>query len=136
MLSALASGQIVRAPKTGTSASGTRWCNATIRVPCGQDREGAAVSAFVTVLAFNDVADRLSRLGQGDSVAVQGPLKQTTYQTKDGETRHGLELLAQSLLTPYDLRKRRGDDRASRDKSTRSAPHAPARVDFDDEIAF
>ncbi len=136
MLCALASGQIVRTPKTGTSASGTRWCNATIRVPCGQDREGAAVSAFVTVLAFNDVADQLSRLEQGDTVSAQGPLKPTAYQTKDGEPRRGLELLAQSLLTPYDLRKRRGDDRASRDKSTRSAPYAPAGVDFDDEIAF
>lgn len=137
MLSALASGQIVRTPKNGTSASGTRWCNTTVRVPCGQDKEGAAMTAFIVVLAFNDVADQLSRLEQGDTVSVQGPLKPTEYQTKDGEARHGLEIIANALLTPYQLRKRRGyAERAPAGKSAPSAPYAPAGVDFDDPIAF
>ncbi len=137
MLSALASGQIVRAPKTGTSASGTRWCNTTIRCATGQDREGAALTAFVNVLAFGETAEQLSRLGQGDSISVQGPLKPTEYQTKDGEARHGLEIIANALLTPYQLRKRRGyAERAPAGKSAPSAPYAPAGVDFDDPIAF
>lgn len=104
MLSALASGQLVRDPKSGTSASGTRWANTTIRCPTGADREGNALTSFVTILAFNDDADRLARLGKGDAVSVQGNLKQTEY-VKDGETRHGLEIVANSILTPYALKK-------------------------------
>lgn len=144
MLSALASGQLVRDPKTGTSASGTRWANTTIRCPTGTDREGNALTSFVTILAFNDDADRLARLGKGDAVSVQGNLKQTEY-VKDGETRHGLEILANSILTPYALKKKRGDsDRAPAGKSAPNAPdgwavYAPtasAGAAFDDPIGF
>ncbi len=110
MLSALATGQIVRAPKHGTSASGTRWANATMRCSTGTDREGAAVTAFITVAAFNDQADQLAKLGQGDAVSVTGPLKQTQYTRDDGEVRHGLEIVANGILTPYQVRQKRGDD--------------------------
>lgn len=143
MISALVSGQLVRAPKSGTSASGTRWCNTTIRCAAGQDKDGATVSAFVTVLAFGDVADQLARLEKGDTVSAQGPLRPTEYQTKDGETRHGLEIIANALLTPYQLRKWRGDaDRAPAGKSARSAPDSWAVYDrasgqdFNDDPSF
>jgi single-stranded DNA-binding protein len=110
MLSALASGQIVRAPKHGTSASGTRWANATMRCSTGTDREGAALTAFITIAAFNDQADQLAKLGQGDAVSVTGPMKQTHYTTDAGELRHGLEIVANGILTPYQVRQKRGDD--------------------------
>ena len=108
MLSALASGTLVRDPKSGTAASGTKWANTTIRANVGQNREGEAEAAFITIVCFGDVADRLARLAKGDAISVQGPLKPTEYQ-KDGETRHGLEIIAQALLSPYDLRKKRGN---------------------------
>jgi single-stranded DNA-binding protein len=108
MLSALASGTLVRAPKSGTSASGTRWANTTIRCSTGTDKEGAALTSFVSVICFGDTADTLAKLAQGDSISVQGALKQTEY-TKDGETRHGLEIMAQGILTPYALKQKRGD---------------------------
>lgn len=113
MLSALASGQIVRAPKHGTSASGTRWANAVMRCSTGTDREGAALTAFITVAAFNDQADQLAKLGQGDAVSVTGPLKQTKYTLDSGEVRHGLEIVANGILTTYQVRQRRGDENAS-----------------------
>jgi len=109
MLSALASGQLVRAPKSGTSASGTRWANSTVRCSTGTDREGAALSSFVTVVAFGDTADKLARMAQGDAISVQGPMKQTEYTTDSGEVRHGLEILANSILSPYSVRQKRGD---------------------------
>lgn len=146
MLSALASGTLVRTPKSGTSASGTRWCNATLRVPCGQDKEGAALSAFVTILAFSDVADQLARLDAGDAVSVAGNLKPTEYQAKSGEIRHGMEIIANALLSAYQLRKKRGDtDRAPAEKSAPTAPPPdewgrtygrPGGQDFDDAITF
>ena len=109
MLNALASGHLVRDPKSGTSATGTRWANATIRCNIGQDKDGAAQTAFVTVVCFGDVAERLARLGKGDAISVQGPLKPTTYE-KDGETRHGLEIVANAVLSPYDARSKRSDE--------------------------
>ena len=145
MLSALASGTLARDPKSGTSANGTRWANTTIRCSTGNDREGNALTSFVTILAFNDVADRLAKLAKGDAVSVQGSMKQTEY-VKDGETRHGLEIMVNGILSVHDVRKRRPDsDRAPAEKSARSAPSAPdswaiygkaAGQDFNDDISF
>lgn len=120
MISALASGQLVRAPKSGTSASGTRWANATLRCSTGTDREGAALSSFVSVIAFGDTAAKLAKLAQGDAISVQGPMKQTEY-TKDGETRHGLEILANALLSPYMVKQKRGDSEGSSANRQRAA---------------
>lgn len=147
MIAALASGQLVRAPKSGTSASGTRWANSTIRCSTGTDREGAALSSFVSIVAFGDTADKLAKLAQGDAISVQGPMKETAYQ-KDGETRHGLEILANSILSPYSVKQKRGDSetKAHRnhasdsdreqfqayDKFARGVNAAPARDDFGD----
>jgi single-stranded DNA-binding protein len=113
MLSALASGQLIRAPKHGTSASGTRWANATMRCSTGTDREGAALTSFVQVVCFGDVADTLAKMTQGDAISVQGPMKQTEYTRDDGEVRHGLEIVANGILTTYQVRQRRGDENAS-----------------------
>lgn len=149
MIQALASGTLVRAPKSGTSAIGTRWANATLRCSTGTDREGAALSSFVSVIAFGDTADKLAKLAQGDAISVQGPMKQTEY-TKDGETRHGLEILANALLSPYMVKQKRGDSegkekRATSHNSGREASRAydqfargakEARADFDDPIRF
>jgi single-stranded DNA-binding protein len=114
MLSALATGQIIRTPKSGISASGVKWANTTIRCPCGQSREGDQETAFINVICFGDQADKLARLDKGDAISAQGALKPTQYE-KDGEQRHGLELLAQAILSPYGRRKKRGDpgDQAS-----------------------
>ena len=109
MLSALASGTLARDPKSGTSASGVRWANSTIRVSTGQDKEGSATTSFITIVCFGDVADQLGRMGKGDSISVQGPMKQTQYE-KDGETRHGLEIMANGILNPYQIKKRRGNN--------------------------
>jgi len=134
MLSALASGTLVRDPKTGVSANGTRWSNTTIRANVGQSKEGDAESAFITIVCFGDVADRLARLSKGDSISVQGNLKPTEYQ-KDGETRHGLEIVAQALLSPYDLRKKRGNG-DSNHQGQRPPQRDYGAYEFDDRPGF
>lgn len=134
MIAALASGQLVRAPKSGTAASGTRWANTTLRCSTGTDREGAALSSFVTVVAFGDTADKLARMAQGDAISVQGGLKQTEFTTDSGEVRHGIEILANSILTPYALKQKRGDSEAKAANSNHG--WNPPRVDFDDPINF
>lgn len=130
MLSALASGTLIREPKSGTSTSGTRWANCSIRCSTGTDREGAMTTAFLTVVGFGEVAEKLGRLGKGDSVAVQGSLKPTEF-IKDGQTRHGLEIVAQEVLTPYQIKMKRGSE------PRQDGPaHAAGAPDFDDPITF
>ena len=139
MLSALASGTLARNPKSGTSASGTRWANSTMRVSTGNDREGNALTSFVTILAFNDDADRLAKLGKGDAISVQGPLKQTEYQ-KDGETRHGLEILVNGILSVHDKRKKANGNRNGSDRQSHASGQERGRQShdypFDDAPGF
>ena len=135
MLSAIISGSLVTDPRSGTSKSGTEWSNAVVRVPCGQNREGEAETAFVQVAAFGSEAAKLSRLAKGDSVSAAGALKPSEYQAKDGTTRHGLSLTATGILSAYQLGKKRGtpdDQRPARSSQQRQQrPH-----DFDDEVSF
>ena len=111
MLSGLIAGTLTSTPKSGTSASGVKWANALVRVPCGTNREGEAETAFVQLAAFGSHAEALARLGKGDSISAQGQLKPTVYQ-KDGQERHGLSMTANQLLTEYAIRKKRGDNQA------------------------
>ena len=134
MLTGLLAGTIASTPKSGTSASGVRWANCVIRCPVGQDKEGAAESAFVSVACFGDDADALARLGKGDSVTAQGSIKPTVYE-KDGQERHGLSMTAAHLLTAYQVKKKRGDQpsQPSRNQGNgRGADH----FDFDDRPSF
>ena len=110
MLSALLSGTLASDPKSGTSKSGTSWSNCIVRVPCGQNKEGEAETAFVQVACFGSHAEALARLGKGDSVSATGSMKPSEYQAKDGTTRHGLSLTATAILSAYQVRQRRGDD--------------------------
>jgi single-stranded DNA-binding protein len=109
MLSALLSGTLASDPKSGTSKSGTSWSNCIVRVPCGQNKEGEAETAFVQVACFGSHAEALARLGKGDSISAQGQLKPTVYQ-KDGQERHGLSLTATGILSAYMVKQKRGDD--------------------------
>jgi single-strand DNA-binding protein len=150
MLSALASGTLIREPKSGTSTNGTRWANTTIRCTTGTDKDGASLTSFINVVCFGDVADRLAKLDKGDGISVQGSLKQTEFE-KDGTVRHGLEVMAQALLSPYQVKAKRGDSDGKAanyqraDNSGREASRAydqfargakEARADFDDPISF
>ena len=150
MINALITGTLATDPKAGTSKSGTEWANAVVRCPCGQNREtGDQESAFVQVACFGSEAGKLARLARGDAISATGALKPTEY-VKNGETRHGLSLTAQAVLTAYQVRQRRGDleGKANRKHASDSdreqfqaygrfakAVKEP-RADFDDPIGF
>ena len=50
------------------------------------------------LVAFGDVAERLSRVRKGDSVSVHGVLTQKPYETSQGEQRDGFSLLVESMV--------------------------------------
>jgi single-strand DNA-binding protein len=59
-------------------------------------RDGAKL--YVTVSCWNKLVQNVgATLGKGDPVIVYGELQTTSYQTKDGQTRSGLELRARGI---------------------------------------
>ena len=138
MLTGLLAGTIASTPKSGTSASGTRWANCVIRCPVGQNREGEAETAFVSLACFGSDAEALARLGKGDSISAQGQIKPTTY-TKDGAERHGLSMAAAHLLTAYQLRKKRGEQPSQTSRASGQGRGHQGHGDdypFDDQPGF
>lgn len=60
------------------------------------------------MIAFSDTAiPALLALAEGDSVAIAGELKVSTYTDKDGAARPSLDLTAHAVLTPYAVSRKR-----------------------------
>ncbi len=62
---------------------------------------------IVSGVAFGDVAEQIAALKKGDAVAVAGSLKPSQWTDKtSGETKHGLNVTVQKLITAYDARRK------------------------------
>ena len=105
MIDALISGKLVRDPALRIGQSGKPFCNFLLSVHTGDESP-----VVVSGIAFADVAEKLATLKKGDAVAVVGPMRPTTWADKaSGEERNGLNITAQAVLSPYDVKKRRGN---------------------------
>ena len=124
MLDVLVSGKLVRDPVTRTGQSGKPFTTCLLRVDVGEEEQ-----MLVSVIAFQEVGEKLGRLKSGDAVSVAGSAKLSSWE-KDGETRHGLSVTASSVLSAYDVRRRRGSEGA-KDKPARASD-----AELDDEIPF
>lgn len=102
MLSILASGTLVSDPRERMSTTGKTYCTASMRVPA-EDSDAMLVS----IIAFaSDAVAALLALSKGDSVAIAGRAKLSTWE-KDGEQKHGLSVVADKVLTVYAAGKQR-----------------------------
>jgi len=102
MLTALVSGTLTADPVERTSTAGKPYSTALMRVPC-EDAEAMLCS----LIAFAPEAVRsLVVLTKGDSLAVAGRGKLTTWE-KGGEQRHGFSVVADQVLSAYQVDKRR-----------------------------
>lgn len=109
MIAALVNGTLAADPVPRTTANGTPFWTATLRIPAGED------SLFVGVATFSETAgERLMRLAKGAALAAAGTLEQTTWTDKAGAERTGWRMTAAEILTVYQARKKRrsaeGDD--------------------------
>ena len=96
MLNILASGVLVADPVERRSVTGKTYCTASLRVPAED-----ADAVLVSVIAFGgDAVQAILALSRGDSVAVAGRAKLTSW-TKDGEEKRGLSAVADKVLTVY-----------------------------------
>lgn len=103
MLNVLASGALIKDPQQRTAATGKPFATALLRVPV---EDGEPV--FASLIAFESAAvDALLALAKGDSVAVSGRGKLTTWQGQNGEQRHGLSIVVDRVLTAYQAGKQR-----------------------------
>jgi single-stranded DNA-binding protein len=131
MLGVLIGGRLIRDPQVRTGQGGKSFTTALVRVPVDQGED----SLLVSVIAFQETAERLARLKAGDSVSLTGSAKLSSWE-KDGEMHHGLAVTASALLTTYDVRQRRGDPRASGASDPAPAAGLDPAPDPDDPLGF
>jgi single-stranded DNA-binding protein len=122
---AIVTGALFRAPEQRTSKAGKPYVTATIR-----EKEGET-TLWWKVVAFSDSAQaELMRLGDGDAVSAQGPLKVETYE-KDGATKTSLSVVADRVLA---LRQPPKERKAETPSGT--ATYRGGAAAFDDAIPF
>ncbi|MDD2608397.1 MAG: single-stranded DNA-binding protein [Giesbergeria sp.] len=122
MIDALISGKVYGQPAQRSGKNGKLFALAKLRAT-GTDGQ----AQFISVIAFDDgpVAALLA-LKEGDSVAVTGPLKVATWQDKEGNHRPSLDIVAQQVMTVYQVRHKRS---ATQAESAPEQHHLPPRED-------
>lgn len=102
MINTLLSGKVHGQPETRVGKSGKTFCTAKLIVPTD------AESCWANVVAFREDAIRsLMALSAGDSVSVVGTAKVGAYLSKTGEPRPTLDVVAEAVLSVYEVTKRR-----------------------------
>ena len=100
-LAVLAQGVLVSAPSERTAANGKTFAVAQIRVATDED------PVLASLIVFNDEAKgALLALGKGDSLAVTGRAKLTSWTGRDGESKHGISIVVERAMSAYEVTKR------------------------------
>jgi single-strand DNA-binding protein len=129
MIDALVSGKLIKDPSTRTGASGKPYAQFLLSCHIGEEQP-----VVVSGIAFGEVSERIARLQKGDSVAVIGSLKPSSWSDKvTGETKRGLSITANNSLSPYDIRRRKP---VSEPDQARKPSHGGQDRPFDDELTF
>jgi len=104
MIDALIAGKIYGKPTQRTgSASGKPFATAKMRIATGDGE-----SIFVNVICFETgTCTALLALADGDAVAMAGTLTPKVWTDKTGTAKPALDLVAQHLLTPYHITRKR-----------------------------
>ena len=110
MFDGMISGRLIRNPRMGNTKNGNAMANALLSVRCEQ----ADDSALVSVIAFEQAAEKLGRLEKGDAVSVAGPCRMSEWQNPDGEIRHGIAITAHNVMTAFQRRKKGGHSASQR----------------------
>jgi single-stranded DNA-binding protein len=133
MIDAAFFGVLGRDAERKTSKAGREYLRFNVRVGNGDDVQ------WVSVLAFNDVAELAGRLRNDAHVYIEGPLSADAWLDRDGKPRASLSVMTWKCAETHRIGrnkpKHRDDDRAD----TAPAPPNGAgslRDDLDDEIPF
>lgn len=94
---ALATGKLMQAPTTRTGKTGDGFTLATTRAATDDG------DVLVKIIAFGQAGETLAGLGAGDALSVTGRAKLNHWTGNDGQERHGLSVVADGVLTPYQM---------------------------------
>lgn len=141
MIDALIAGRLYGKPAERTSRHSRPFATGKVRTATRNDE-----ALFVGIVAFKpDLVAALLALDDGDSVALSGQLTIGTYTDRQGAARPSVELLAETITTPYHVSRKRAAQRPAEDEGAepRAADEPPAAHtptsngrDFDDPIPF
>ena len=122
MIRALLTGQLYGDPQARTSQAGKTFATAKVRA---DGKDGSTL--WVSIIAFNDLADRLLTMKANAALALSGKLEVSAYIAKNGEPAAGLSVVCDELATL------KGKPRP---KAATAAPHAqqPVIAGFDDDL--
>jgi hypothetical protein len=116
MIDALIQGHIYGQPAQRTAKTGSTFVTTKVRVAAG-DGEGI----FASVICFDaTTCTALLALGDGDAVAMAGPLTPKVWTDKEGIAKPALDIVCHQIVTPYHVQRKR---RATTDKDNSPANH-------------
>lgn len=94
MIRTLLTGNLYGEPQARTSKSGSTFATAKVKA---DGKDGAVL--WISIVAFNEVADRLLTLPANAAVALSGKLEVSAYTAKTGEPAAGLSVVVDELAT-------------------------------------
>ncbi len=100
-ITALVTGKLIAMPEQRTGSSGKPYVRATLAAHDGE------ADSLVSVIAFGSAAEQLGALAKGDTVAISGRAKVSTWTGRDGSPKSGLNVTADIVLTAYQLKQKR-----------------------------
>lgn len=126
-LRTLATGTLIADPACRAGAKGP-FTTATIRV---EAEAGEAI--LVSLIGFGGQAEQLLAHSKGDALAVGGRAKLTSWTGRDGEQKHGLSVVVESIATARPAPRQR----APKEPGDRAAPTPrDGGRPFDDDLSF
>ncbi len=94
MIRALITGTLYGDPQARTSQAGKSFTTAKVKA---DGKDGSAL--WVSIVAFNDLADRLLTMKANNALALSGKLEVSAYTAKDGTPAAGLSVVCDQLAT-------------------------------------
>ena len=101
IITTLLTGRLIADPEQRTIGSGNPFV--TVRLVSGTHAD----SVFVSGIAFGATSGLVAALAKGDTLAITGRTKPKSWAGKDGNPKAGLDVVADRVLTPYHLKRRR-----------------------------
>ena len=89
----LATGVLASPPQRRQGAKAL-FATASLRI-----NAGSGETAFLSLIAFNESAERLLEFGAGDALSVSGPTRPTSWTNSDGEERRGISVTGEQIAS-------------------------------------
>jgi single-stranded DNA-binding protein len=128
MIDTLIAGKLIQAPTLKTGKTGNFYTNFLLSVHIGEEKP-----VVISGIAFSDTAEKIARMGKGDSLAVVGSLKPSEWNDKaTGVLKHGLSVTVSNSLSVYEIAKRKPKPAGATGTKSSGDNSRP----FNDEINF